>query len=516
MEHKNKQNLIIRPPVVVVLGHIDHGKTSILDFIRKAKVVEKESGGITQHIGAYEIEHNKQKITFIDTPGHEAFSAMRSRGTKVADIAILVVDVCEGVKPQTKEAILEIKKSGIPMIVALNKADKIGADQERIKRELSQCEILVESMSGKIPSIETSAKTGQGITDLLELILLIAEMEDLKTDIFEVAEGVVVESYLDNLRGPSATLLLSKGILKNNDVIGTSFSVGKVKSLEDFQGLVIKEAGPSVPVKVIGFEDVPITGETFKVFLDLETAKNCLSFQKKIPVIVTKTSTEMQKTLNLILKTDCLGSAEVVEEILNKLSQDTSKRSERSVVGESETFIEQKVVLKILKSENGEVNESDVKLAKVANALILAFRVKISLIAQNLAEREKVKIVPFQIIYELVERIRNFMERMLDSKTIRTDIGKFKVLINFLTKKNRQIIGGKMIEGEIKKGVLIEVLRNEELVGKGKIINLQRDKKNIEKITKGEECGMLYEGSVKIEEGDILTAYIEEKRKSEL
>ena len=498
MEQKNRQNLISKPPVVVVLGHIDHGKTSILDFIRKTKVVEKESGGITQHIGAYEIEHQSKKITFIDTPGHEAFSAMRARGTKVADIAILVIDSCEGIKPQTKEAISAVNKAEIPMIVAINKIDKPGADPEKIKRELSQCDVLVESLSGNVPSVETSAKTGQGITDLLELILLIAEMEDFKTDISEVAEGVVIESYLDNLRGPSATLLLSKGVLKNSDIIGTSSCVGKIKSLEDFQEMAIQEAEPSVPVKVIGFEDVPIIGDNFKVFPSLEIAKNNLNFSKKKPVIVLETSTETQKgVLNLILKTDCLGTAEVVEEILNKLPQN-------------------KVILKVLKSENGAVNESDVKLAKTVDAWILAFRVKINPIVQNLVKREKIKIIQFQVIYELIEKIRNLMEKILEPEIVRIDLGKLKVLKDFITKKGRQVVGGKMIEGEIKKGVLIEVLRNEELVGKGRLINLQRDKKDIDKAKKGEECGILYEGDVKIKERDILNIYIQEKKKAEL
>ncbi len=508
---KNKQNLIIRPPVVVVLGHIDHGKTSILDFIRKTKVVEKESGGITQHIGAYQIEVDKsssspfadareveeggKKITFIDTPGHEAFSAMRSRGARVADIAILVIDSCEGVKSQTKEAISEIKKSEIPMIVAINKIDKPGADPEKIKRELVQNEILVESMAGKVPSVEVSAVTGQGISELLELILLIAEMEDLRAD-RGLVEGIVIEAYLDNLRGPSATLLLNKGILRVSDIIGTSFSFGKIKNLEDFQGLAIQEAGPSFPVRVIGFEDVPMVGDNFKVFSNIEAAKNYLNLPEKKPDAVLEISSE-QKVLNLILKTDCLGSAEAVREILKKLPQE-------------------KIILKILKSENSEVNESDIKLAKAARAWILAFRVKINPIAQNLAEREKIRIIQFQVIYELVEKVRNLMEKLLESKTIRIDLGKIKVLVNFLIEKNRQIIGGKVIEGEIRKGVFIETLRNEELTGKGRLINLQRNKKDIEKVAKGEECGILYEGSARVEEGDVLVIYTEERRKSEL
>jgi translation initiation factor IF-2 len=496
IKEQKKNNLQLRPPVVVILGHIDHGKTSILDFIRKTKIAEKESGGITQHIGAYQVEEKGKKITFIDTPGHEAFSAMRSRGAKVADIAILVIDACEGVKPQTKEAILEIKKAELSMIIAINKIDKFGADPEKVKRELSEQGILVESMTGKVPSVEVSAKTGQGISELLELILLIAEIEDLKADISEVAEGIIIESYLDNLRGPSATLLLNKGILKIGDIFGTSSSVGKIKNMENFQGLTIQKAEPSLPVKIIGFEDVPKIGDSFKVFSDLETAKKHLSFSKKKLNVIPQILFE-QKVLNLILKTDCLGSSEAIEEILNKLPQE-------------------KIVIKILKSENGEVNESDIKLARASNAWILAFRVKTNQIAQSLIEKEKTKIIQFQIIYELVESVRKIMEKMLKPEITRNDLGKVKILINFLIEKNRQIIGGKVIEGEVKKGVLIEILRGKKIIGKGRLINLQRNKKNIEKAVKGEECGILFEGDVKIEEGDVLAIYTEEKRKAEL
>lgn len=497
MKINQEQNLISRPPVVVVLGHVDHGKTSILDFIKKTKVVEKESGGITQHIGAYQVIEKEKKITFIDTPGHEAFSAMRMRGAKVADIAILVIDACEGVKTQTKEAILAVKAAEIPMIVALNKIDKPGADPERVKRELAQENILVESSGGKVPTIEVSAKTGQGISELLEMILLIAEMEDLKSDISVPAEGIIIESYLDNLSGPSATLLLTKGALKVGEIVATSSTIGKVKNLEDFMGISIKIAEPSTPIRVIGLEDVPRIGDSFKVFSNIETAKNYINIQEKKSVIISSEISSDQKTLNLILKTDCLGSSEAIEEVLSKLPQE-------------------KVALRILKSENGEVNESDIKLAKTTNTWILAFRVKINPLIQNLAEREKTKIIQFQVIYEMVEKIRSIMEKLLEPESTRINLGKLKVLVNFLIKKNRQIVGGKVIEGEIKKGVFIEVFRAEELVGKGRLISLQRNKKDIEKATKGEECGILYEGNVNIEEGDILVMYIEERKRGEL
>jgi len=489
-------NEIERPPVVVVLGHIDHGKSSILEAIKDLKITSKESGGITQHIGAYQIEHQGKSITFIDTPGHEAFSAMRSRGAKVADIAILVIAGDEGVKAQTKEAITHIKKSDLPLIVAINKIDKPEANPEKVKRELSKEDILVESMGGKIPSAEVSAKTGQGIEELLELILLVAEIEQLKGDMGIPAKGVIIESYLDSQRGPTATLLLDNGVLKPGDIIGTDSCFGKVKSLENFQGIAIKEAFPSQPCIVFGFENVPKVGEEFRVFPDIESAKKYLQkIEKKVPAV--SPLEPSQRALNIILKADVLGSLEAIEEVLKELPQE-------------------KVALRILKSEVGEINESDIKLAKGAKAQVLGFRVKTNPIARLLAEREKIKITGFEIIYELVEGVRKMMERAIKPEIVRVDLGKIKVSIIFRTEKNRQILGGKVMEGEIKKGVSVEVFRAEEKVGQGKIINLQRGKKNVQSAKKGEECGLLYEGDVKVEEEDILASYIEERKKGEL
>jgi len=491
-----KESLINRPPVVVILGHVDHGKSSLLEAIKDLKITEKESGGITQHIAAYEIEHQGKKITFIDTPGHEAFSAMRSRGAHVADIAILVVAAEEGIKNQTKEAIDHIKKAEIPMIVALNKIDKLEADPEKVKAELAKEEIVVESMGGKVPSIEVSAKTKKGITDLLELILLIAEMEDLKADISKPAKGVIIESHLDSQRGPVATLIIQDGILKKGDIIGTGSAVGKTRIIEDFQGSSIEKALPSAPVVLIGFETVPKVGENFKLFEDIEQAKQGLG---KVPEEISKTAEEEcdKRILKLILKADVTGSLEAINKVLKDIPQD-------------------KAVIKILKSEVGEIGESDVKFAQGAKAFIIGFRVKVNPIARNLATREKIKIKTFDVIYELAQAIREALTKILESEIVRTDLGKVKILAVFRTEKNRQIIGGKVIEGVVKKGVSVEVFRNEEMVGKGKIINLQRDKKEIDEVAKGSECGMFYEGNIQIEEGNILQAFVEEKRKLEL
>jgi translation initiation factor IF-2 len=516
MQKEKNQNLtrlpdgqVTRPPVVVVLGHIDHGKTSLLSNIRKLEFTAGKPGGyITQHIGAFEIalpagrrEKEGKKITFIDTPGHEAFSQMRSRGAKVADIAILVVAADEGVKAQTKEAIFHIKKTGIPIIVALNKIDKPEADPEKVKRELKAEGILVEDFGGKVPVVKTSAKTGQGIEELLELILLVAEMENLKADISKPAEGVIIESYLDPKRGPTATLILNEGVLNLGEICATPSTLGKAKILEDFQQKRIEKAFPSQPVILIGFEKVPKVGETLKSFPDLKTAKAYLeveslrqaqSREKRISEVL-EIKPE-QRVLNLILKTDVLGSIEAIEEVLKKIPQE-------------------RVVLRILKSEVGEVNEGDIELAKSGRALILGFRVKINPTAENLAQREKIKIMKFEVIYDLVEEVRKFMEKISKPEVVRIDLGKMKVLVDFWKEKNRQIVGGRVIEGMVEKGALIEISREEEIKGRGKMINLQRNKKDIEKALKGEEVGILYEGEEKIQVGDTLIFYKEEREK---
>ena len=502
---EKKKVYSLRPPIVVVLGHIDHGKSSLLEAIRDFKITAKESGGITQHIGAYQVEYPSadsgqagRKITFLDTPGHEVFSQMRSRGAKVADIAILVIDASEGVKSQTKEAISHIKQAGIPAIIALNKIDKSEADPEKVKRELSREDFLVESLAGKIPSLEISAKTKKGIPELLELILLVAEMEELKAEPQKPGQGVVIESYLNNLRGPTATLLLTDGHLKTGDIVGTSSAFARIKSIENFQKIPVEKAFPSDPVIIFGFNQAPGVGEEFKVFPDLASAENYIEPPKekeKIPEVLEVT--DQQRVLNLILKADVSGSNEAIEGILK-------------------SFPQEKIILRILKSEAGNINESDIKLAHGSQATILGFRVKMDSSAKKMTEREKVKLIIFEVIYDLVEGVHKLMEKNIKPEKVRRDLGKVKVLAKFLAGKKRQIIGGRAIEGEIKKEALVEVFRGEEKIGQGKIINLQRNKKDAALISKGEECGILFEGDAVIEEGDVLLFYIEEKKKGEL
>jgi translation initiation factor IF-2 len=499
MKKKENNNLISRPPVVVIMGHVDHGKSSILEAIKDLRITVKESGGITQHIGAYEVEEKGKMITFIDTPGHEAFSAMRMRGAKVADVAILVVAAEEGLKPQTKEAIEHIKKAGIPMIVAINKIDKSTADPEKVKRELIGQDVVVEDMGGKIPSVEVSAKTKKGIDHLLEIISLVSEMEELKADISVPAEGVVIESYLDSSKGPVATIILEKGIIKRGDFIGTNSVFGKAKGLENFLGKAIDSASPSVPVLILGFENVPAVGETIRGYKSQDewsSYAKASKDEKKIEPEVIEIK-EGQKVVNILLKSDVFGSLEAISEVLKTLPQD-------------------KAVLRILKAEVGDVNDTDVKLAKAANAKLICFRVKATSSAIKLAERDKVTIINFSIIYEIAQAVRNLLEKSLGSETSRTDLGKVKILAFYKSEKGRQVIGGKVIGGVVRRGAFAEIMRNEEIMGKGKIVSLQKDKKEAAEVDKRNECGMLFEGDAKIEEGDILNVYIEERKKAEL
>jgi len=492
----------IRPPVVVVLGHVDHGKSSLLEAIRDFKITSKESGGITQHIGAYEVEEKGKKITFIDTPGHEAFSAMRARGAEVADIALLVVDAAQSVQPQTKEAVMAIKRAEIPMIVVLNKIDLPTADPEKIKRELSKIDVFVESMGGEIPSIKVSAKEKTGIQELLEMILLVSEMQDLSAETNVPAEGLIIESYMDSFKGPVATAIVQKGILQKKDIIATDIAMAKVKLLEDFQGEAIEKASPSQPVIILGFEKVPAVGEKFKTYNSVDQAlAKILKEQPKREIGNTVIDSDpSKKTLNIILKGDVFGSLEAIEAMLKSLPQD-------------------KVALRMLKSEAGDINETDVKIAEMSKAQIIGFRVKISPVVLAFLRKDterKVRIKTFDIIYELIQDVRNGMEKSLEPEVVKNNIGKLKTLLVFWGEKNRQIVGGKITEGELKKGLKLEVFRNEAKVGTGRIINLQRDKKDIDRLTKGDEAGILFEGNVKVEKGDILAAYTEERKKGEL
>lgn len=488
--------------MVVVLGHVDHGKSSLLEAIKDFKITSKESGGITQHIGAYEVSHNNKQITFIDTPGHEAFSAMRARGAQVADIALLVVDAAQSVQPQTKEAIMAIKRAEIPMIAVLNKIDLPNANPQKIKGELAKADVLVESMGGTIPSVEVSAKEKIGIDELLEMILLVAEMQDLKAALDSPAEGLIIESYMDSFKGPVATAIVQKGVLNKKNIIATDLAVAKVKSILNFQNKEIEQGMPSQPVIILGFDKVPAVGEKFKTYNTAEEAAMEIAKEKPKREIGSSVveSDPNKKVLNIILKGDVFGSLEAIDGMIKNLPQD-------------------KIGLRILKSEVGDVNENDVKLAEMSKATIIGFRVKVTnpVMQYMKADTEKsVRIKTFNVIYELIQDIRLSMEKNLEAETVRKDIGKLKTLVVFWGEKNRQIVGGKVTDGEFKKGLKLEVVRDNTRVGTGKIVNLQRNKKDVDLAKKGDEAGILFEGNVKIEKGDIIVAFAEERRKGEL
>jgi translation initiation factor IF-2 len=499
MEKTEGQNLRNRPPVIVVLGHVDHGKTTLLDYIRKSNVAEKETGGITQHIGAYEIEFpstgsgQAKRITFIDTPGHEAFSSMRQRGAKIADIALLVVDSVEGIKPQTKEAIEHIKKVGIPMVAVLNKIDKQGANVIKAKQQLAEAGVLVEGFGGDVPVAEISAKTGQGINDLLEIVVLIAEMKDLKADFATNATGVVIETFLDKNRGPTATILLNNGILKKGDIIATPSALAKVRFLENFQRKIIEQAVASMPAVVLGFDRVPRVGEAFKVFNDMESAVAYVEKkEKKKKDLSAEIYEGDKKILNIILKSDVLGSLEAIEGVLKALPQDL-------------------VLIRFLKSEVGDVNENDIKLAISGKAIIFGFRVGVDSLVEGMIDKEGVKFFKFEIIYELIQKVREMMQNLLKPEIKRSEIAFLEVLAVFKPMDKGQVIGCRVNQGFVKKDVKAEVLREEKIIDKGKILDLQRNNVPIDKAKQRDEIGILFAGEkrAKIKIGDSLTIFEE-------
>ena len=489
-----------RPPIVVVLGHVDHGKSSLLEAIREDfEITPKESGGITQHIGAYVAEYpstgsgQAKKITFIDTPGHEAFSAMRQRGAKVADIAILVVAADEGIKPQTKEAIQVIKGAGSAFVVVINKIYISGAGAKEIENELAQNEVFLESLGGTVPSVETSATTKQGIKDLLEMILLMADLEQLQADPQKPGEGIIIESSADPQRGFAVTVLLLDGKVKIGDIVGTKSCFGKVRILEDFQGAKLGEILPSFPALLIGLGEGPRIGEEFKVFLTEDLAKKNLAQKERIENISHATlETDSKKILPIILKADVAGSLEVLQEMLLVLPQES-------------------VIVKIVSASVGEINENDVRLARSTKAIIVGFKTRANRTAEAFAKREAIAIECFDIIYDLIQRVRQLMEQPLQTELVRKEVGTLRVLGVFFTEKDRQVIGGRILEGQAQKGAQIEIARGEQAAGKGKVLNLQKDKKDVPRVQQGEECGISFQGDAQVQEGDILHFFVEEQ-----
>lgn len=498
MTTDQKSNLIERPPVVVVLGHIDHGKTTLLDYIRKTNVAAKESGSITQHIGAYEITHNKKRISFIDTPGHEAFSKMRSRGAGVADIAILVVAADEGLKPQTTEALGHIQVAEVPFIVAINKMDKPGADPNKVKQQLAEKGTLLEGWGGTISNQEISAKTGAGIPELLDLILLTAEMEELEADPAIPAEGVVIESVADSKVGSIATLLIKNGKLQVGDFIVSGSVSGKVKKMEDAKGISIKEASFSTPVQITGFDSLPSVGEEFYVVKNKKISEEMAELHKKTASLGVKLSDKDKsgkKLINILLKGDTAGTKEALEKLTEEL-----------------VFAD--IAANVLQSDVGDINENDIKFARSTGSIIAGFKVKTLSQVAKLADQQKIKIITGDIIYETIDKIKEEMSKYLEPEVIRNEIGQLKILATFKMDKSKMIVGGKVIEGKIKKGAKIEVKRNGESIMTGKLAQLQHNKENVAEVASGKECGIAFTpdkaSDQKIEVGDILVFFEEE------
>lgn len=498
---EDEKQLKPRPPIVTILGHVDHGKTTLLDTIRKTKVVDQESGGITQHITAYQVVIKNRKITFVDTPGHEAFEKMRSRGAHISDIAIVIIDACDGVKPQTKEVIEKVLKNNIPFLVCLNKIDKPEANPERVKGQLAELNVLVEGWGGKVPLVEISAKENKNIDELLETILLVADIEDFKANPEAKAVGLVLESHLDKNRGPVATLIVKNGTLNVCDYVIAGRESGKIKLIEDYKGERIKEATPSTPVTVLGFNNLPEAGSIFQTKIKL---KNCKKSQEEeglqtsikksrspLKRIEKSLKKEQYKKLNIVLKADTQGSLEALEQILS-------------------TLVASDVVVKIVKSGVGQIAESDLMMAKISDALLYGFRVNSNSSAKEAEDQTKVKPRIFDVIYHLIENIKEEMEKNVTMEEVRVDHGTIKILAVFKTGKKDMIVGGKITEGKLVKGDFVDIIREDEVVGKGKIVEMKQGKENVEESLEGDECGMSFEpiGSFnKIKEGDKLAAY---------
>lgn len=505
-----------RPPVVVVLGHVDHGKTRLLDTIRKTNVMDKESGGITQHIGAYQVtrtdadlnaDRREKVITFLDTPGHEAFTAIRSRGAKVADMAVLVVAADESVKPQTKEAIKIIKNENMPFIVAINKMDKEGANAQKVKQDLAGEDVLVEDWGGKVPAVEISAKAGKNISELLDMILLVAELEELKENVSLPAEGIIIESHLDKRRGYVATALVQKGILSLGDWVMVGKVMGKIKSMEDFKGHTITEARPSQPVMLTGWSQVPDTGANFIAAYSKSAAEKLAKNSTSISLtplflFLSETVDLEKKTYNLILKADVRSSLEAIDSSLKAINS-------------------AEVRYNIIVHDIGDITENDVKTAIATKSDIIGFRVGVGQSVGRLAEKENIKVQMFDIIYELIEMIRKNMAGLLEPNISKAQLGKLKVLVTFKKSAKSQIFGGKVLSGKAVRGIMGEITRNEIVVSMGKIGQLQHNKTDVSEVKEGLEAGIRFDTIPgqpfeEVQAGDILEIYEEERIKRSL
>ena len=504
-EGDNEANLVTRPPVVTILGHVDHGKTSLLDAIRQAHVAEKEVGGITQHMGAYQVDREGQKITFLDTPGHEAFTSIRSRGARVTDIAILVVAADDGIMPQTIEAINHAKAASVPIVVAINKMDLPGADPERVKRQLSEQNLLVEDWGGDVISVPVSARTGEGLDDLLENILLVSEIAELKADLTKPASGVVIEARLDRKRGPASTVLVQGGTLKIGDSMVAGSAWGRVKALMDDQGNSIKTAPAGTPAEVLGFGSLPEAGDLLAVVPNERTARSTATDRERLRSVQQAQSRALTldevvnqidagdiKELNLVLKADVQGSLEAVRHSLEQITEADAK-------------------VRILHAGSGGVTESDVLLASASQAIILGFNVGEEIGVDRVADRMGVEIRHYNIIYHLIEDVERALHGMLEPTFTDVVLGRAEVREIFPSRRNVQIAGCRVMEGRITRGASVRVIRGDQVLLEAAITSLRHFRDEVNEINTGVECGIMLQGFNDYQTGDILEAHRQER-----
>lgn len=495
-----------RAPVVVVMGHVDHGKTKLLDAIRETNVVEGEHGGITQHIGAYQVTKNDREITFIDTPGHEAFTAMRSRGARVADIAILVVAADDGVQPQTIEALSHIQRAEIPFVVAINKIDKEGADPNRVKQGLADVHVQAEDWGGKTPMVPVSALKGKGIDDLLEMILLVADLnkDSLVAEHDTQAVGTIIESHVDKGEGPVATVLIQKGTLRKGDAVQVGDIFGGIRAMRDYTGEDLSEAGPSVPAKILGMKTVPKVGDILFVPEDVKKLKKEARKSRKrkgVPEVartrlVQNTTTGGSEQVHVVLKADVLGTLEAIYEALEPVQQQS---------GES---------LKIVSKGLGAVTDADAMKAADQDALLIGFNVSVMPAATEYARNKNMTIHSFSVIYDLINLVKEEVEKVLPADVERTDIGKMKFLKLFKTDKKEAVIGCRVSEGQVTKDSKLDVRRGEKMVATVSIEELQSGKEEVNEVMEGQDCGLRVSGYTDFQDGDVLEVYttVEKKR----
>ncbi|MFA6397814.1 MAG: translation initiation factor IF-2 [Candidatus Paceibacterota bacterium] len=502
LSENEKSNIVSRPPVVVIMGHIDHGKSTLLDYIRKTNMVDKEVGGITQHISAYEVLHKdkegvNKKITFLDTPGHEAFSHMRERGAIVADIAVLVVSAEDSVKAQTVEAYNTILEAKIPFVVAINKIDKPGSNVEKTKIDLLEKEIYLEGFGGQVPYAEISAKVGTGVDNLLEIILLVAELESFTGDKSKNATGVVIESNLDTKRGVSATMVIKDGTIKKGMFVVVDEVIAGTRIMEDFLGKDVDELSFSSPVKIIGFNKMPIVGEIFQTFENKKEAEKMVAEneekktkQKTERISDMEEITDETKIIPVVIKTDVAGTIEAIEKEISKIKKEN-------------------VFVKIIGKGVGAISESDVKSAGGdKESIILGFNVKTERSAIELGESLGIMIKSFDIIYKISDWLEEELEKRRPRKQIEEITGKAKIIRFFSRVKDRQVVGGKVLEGKISLDENVKISRREFEIGKGKISEIQQNKVKSKDVLEGNEFGMMIDSKAEIAPGDIIEAFI--------